>query len=198
MALYDLQVIFHHDSGLPKDSFVNTLHYDMAINADIQANCDEIMAKYELFKNQMSSVIASATVKVYESGPNPGGPTFQKDYVFSPVGSPSPSEVAICLSYAATETHDASLPRRRGRIYLGPLAGSSLGAERPSPTLRDAVLDLGEGLAQVGDSTVTTWKLYSRTDNAYHTIESISVDNSWDTQRRRGAAATLREERDVQ
>jgi hypothetical protein len=116
-----------------------------------------------------------------------------KDYTQFFGGAEGPTEVALCLSYSADDNAGGT-PRRRGRIYL-PYAGAFA---RPSAALRNSLLDFGELLAQVGTAGNTTWHMYSVRDAAHKKIESISVDDTWDTQRRRGLRATLRVRRDVQ
>jgi hypothetical protein len=198
MADFDFQVVLRHVSGLPEDVAINTLHFEVNAPDTLEGDCDEIKAAYQGLKPVLSNSYPNMTIKVYTPGLNAGGPVFQKDYAFAGGGAPCPSEVALCLSYATVDNPDASLPRRRGRIYLGPLAANAIGEPRPGPTMRDYVLDLGEALATVGSAGNTTWRMFSKIDNAYAKIESIWCDDAWDTQRRRGLRPTMREVRDVQ
>jgi len=199
MADLDVQVCLRNVSGLPEDVAVNTLYYTTGgIGATDEALADGIFSAYQPLKPVLSSHYPNMTIKVYSPGLNAAGPNFQKDYAFPGGGAPGPAEVALCLSYATVDNPDASLPRRRGRIYVGPLAASAMNANRPDPTMRDFILDFGERLAQVGIGTGTTWKMHSKIDNVYAKIESIWCDDAWDTQRRRGLSPTLREVRDVQ
>jgi hypothetical protein len=198
MGDVDVQVCMRNVSGLPEDIAVNTLHFDNGFPDTGGGLADGIHATYMLLKPILSSDYPNMTIKLYSPGINPGGPFFQKDYAFPGGGAPGPSETAVCLSYATVDNPDASLPRRRGRIYVGPLAASAQNAKRPDATLRDYVLDFGQNLASVGFASNTTWKMLSRIDNAYFKIQSIWCDDAWDTQRRRGLSPTLREVRDVQ
>jgi hypothetical protein len=198
MADVDVQVCLRNVSGLPEDVAVNTLYFDNGFPDTGQGLADGIFAAYQGLKPILSSSYPNMTIKLYTPGVNAAGPSFQKDYSFPGGGSPGPAETAICLSYATVDNPDASLPRRRGRVYLGPLAASATNAARPDATLRDYVLDFGEKLAQVGFASNTTWKMRSKLDNLYIKIESIWCDDAWDTQRRRGLSPTLREVRDVQ
>lgn len=199
MADHDLQVIFGHESGLPEDVFINTLHYNVNIPDTLGGTMDDIAAAYtSILLPIMPTYVSGLTIKSYPPGPNPGGPEEVREYAFEPTGAGSPAEVALCLSYATVDDPESSTPRRRGRIYLGPIAGGSIGQERPSSALRAIALNLGEGLASAGNAGNTTWLHYSRRDNVYTKIESIWCDDTWDTQRRRGKAPTLRDVRDVQ
>jgi hypothetical protein len=198
MGKVDVQVCMRNVSGLPEDVCINTLHFENGFPSSSSGLADGIFATYQLLKPVLSSDYPNMTIKVYDPGVNPTGPSFQKDYAFPGGGAPGPSEVACCLSYAAVDNPDASLPRRRGRIYIGPLAASAMNAKRPDPTLRDYILDFGQNIASIGFASNTTWFMYSKIDNVYSKVESIWVDDAWDTQRRRGLAPTLREVRDVQ
>jgi len=197
MANYDVQVVIGHSSALPENQSVNTLHYDVNAPDTVNGLCDDIAAAYQSLQSNWSVDCSGLTVKVYEPGPNPSGPIYQESYPFEGGVAAAPAEVAICLSYAAVDDPEASTPRRRGRIYIGPLTANAMAA-RPGPSYRDAVLDLGELLANVGNLGNTTWKMLSSIDGSYHDIESIWCDDAWDTQRRRGLPPTLREVRNVQ
>jgi hypothetical protein len=198
MGKVDVQVCQRHVSGLPEDVSINTLHFENGFPATSSGLADGIHGAYQLLKPILSADYPNMTIKIYEPGVNPTGPTFQKDYAFPGGGSPGPSEVAVCLSYASVDNPDQSLPRRRGRIFIGPLAASAIGERRPGVTIRDYVLDFGLNLASVGFASNTTWHMFSKIDNAYAKIESVWCDDAWDTQRRRGLAPTMRETRDVQ
>lgn len=187
------QVRLQGESGLPQDVFENVLYF---FTDDEETVADGLADLYDgaLFLAGWKGI----QIRSYDlSG---GQPTFQKDYPNAQAAASlsCPSEVAICLSYATVDNPEASTPRRRGRIYLGPLRYQEIQSDRPTPTLRGQVLDFGAGLAQIGTGTAQTWKLYSKTDGQTADIESIWVDDAWDTQRRRGLEPTLRETRDVQ
>lgn len=199
MANYDVNVILKHQSNLPEDHYVNTLHLDVNAPDTLQGLCDDINAAYFVMNSAFSSEINGMDIKVYTPGPNPSGPVFQKSYANMTGGTGAgPSEIACCLSYATVDNPDNSLPRRRGRIYIGPFVGSHLSNSRPPANLRGAILTLGQGIGSAGNAGNTTWLMKSVADNSYHKIESIWVDDAWDVQRRRGLAPTLREVQDVQ
>lgn len=195
---FDVQVALQGNSNLPEDRWTNVLHFDGAFG---ESQADELWSHYVTWLTAAGAALAQNghTIKVYEPGANPGGPVFAKTYSISGLVAPGlPHEVAICLSYATVDDPDASLPRRRGRIFLGPLKISQVTNGLPSAGLIDAVLDLGEAIATVGTASETTWVMYSQRDASYHKIESIWTDNAFDTQRRRGIAPTARTVRDVQ
>jgi hypothetical protein len=193
-------VIYQGASGLSKDRFVNTLHFDG--DQWDGGLCDELWGKINTFGTAHFAGMAAGTVheiRCYNPGLNPEGPYFSKKHAFTITpGLAGPTEVALCLSYATVDNPEQSTKRRRGRIYLGPLKATDTNAERPLQALMNDVLTLGEGIAQVGTAANVTWVMKSVTDNSYHKIESIWCDNAWDTQRRRGLAPLARTVRDVQ
>jgi hypothetical protein len=194
MADYDFQVILQDASNLPEDQYVNVLHFEVNAPDTVLGVAEAVRNLYAEFNANFSSFIATVAVKAYEVGVGP--PVATTTAIPFAGGGEVAGEVAICLSYYADDTANTN-KRRRGRIYLGPL--SEANGRRPTdPGKIDFALDFGERLAQVGTAGNTTWKMYSKLDNAYRKIERIACDNAWDTQRRRGAAATFRTFRDVQ
>lgn len=122
-----------------------------------------------------------------------------------------PPEVALCISMSAAPGSGLNARRRRGRVYIGPLQLAD-GADRP--TLANAIVDAFAAAAQdLMDLTNVELAVYSRSthygvpvggdikdysenpsllDDSYSQVASIWVDNAWDTQRRRGLAASYR------
>lgn len=191
MAHNRFAVALHNLSALPRDDSINVLYYDINGPDTHGGDMDEIAAAYVSIRTLLNSSYSGLTIKAYDDGP--GFPKEIRNYACVCTGGLCPTEVALCLSYSADDAA-AGTPRRRGRIYLPWFAGSN----RPPVGHQTALLNFGELLAQVGLAGNTTWKLYSRADAAYKKIESISVDDEWDTQRRRGMRSTLRTRRDVQ
>jgi hypothetical protein len=196
----DVQVTLQGISGLSHDRYVNILHFDGdQWNASL---ADELWAKYDNFLLYGAGNLATGTlhsIRCYEPGLNPEGPYFQKHYALSSARTTGgPSEVAICLSYSTADDPDRSTPRRRGRIYLGPLSTTQVGSVRPTGALMAQVVAFGQAIAQVGTASNVTWMMKSSVDNSYHKIESVWCDDSWDTQRRRGLKPTTRQVGDVQ
>jgi hypothetical protein len=195
MAVKQFQVRLKGLSALPEDVYENVLFFEVNAPDTVEGNCDEIAAAYDALSftggwNQLE-------IRVYELAG--GQPTFQKTYAIASVSTlTGPGEVAVCLSYAANDDPGLVGPRRRGRIYIGPIAFNWVQDPRPAPVLRQNLLVFGQALASVGSAANTTWLMYSRTDLVTAKIESIWVDDAWDTQRRRGLAPTLRDVQLVQ
>jgi hypothetical protein len=199
MADYLFQVRLQGTSNLPKDVYENVLCYSVDGPDTVKGTCDELAALYAGSATGQATMIGginSVTVRAY---PLAGGqPIEESTLPSSKVSLAFPHEVAVCLSYATVDDIAASTPRRRGRIYLGPMGTTGGETARPASALRNLVLAFGQSLASVGFGANTTWKLYSRSDVATFKIESIWCDDAWDTQRRRGLAPTLRTSQDVQ
>lgn len=151
--------------------------------------------------------------KIYDATGNPpllGPPIFTisddvlvpaDDYVSeaNPEYVPLPEEVAVCLSYQALHV-GGDLPRRRGRIYLGPLTSQAVdgvvpwtGPTRVSSVLRNTIL----GAAQIMQSECAAsdfeWRVFSTMDGAAFKIVQFFVDDAFDTIRGRGGAPSQRD-----
>lgn len=134
-------------------------------------------------------------------------------------GTALPDEVACVISLRGStwaaqpverpdgSDHDEKVdrPRQRhsGRLFVGPLAANSIdstsGIARPSTAFRTCLLDAAERLHDdvfadqpAGGALATTWCVWSRKDGAMYPITDAQVDDAFDTQRRRGVAATIR------
>jgi hypothetical protein len=136
------------------------------------------------------------------------------------LGNTLPAEVALCVTLEAqgrsaqpVETPDgvddnfvSDRPRQRytGRIYLGPFSSVAANAATTSTVPHsDLITTAGEAFSALKTALAgivtggVTWKLgvWSRADASIRNVEAVSIDNAWDTQRRRGLAATTRTRR---
>jgi hypothetical protein len=130
-------------------------------------------------------------------------PGFPPNYPFAevvwnmgaaPSGNPLPSEVAICLSMQGPRSAGFPQARRRGRVYIGPLADGNNTAGRPtaasSTALANNVLTLKNTInALPSGASLAVW---SGVDSAAVEVTNGWIDNAFDTQRRRGLAWTSR------
>lgn len=189
MPTLKFQCRFQGISNLSEDVFENVLYYDVpAVGGDLEGFTDGIAAAFNAWSNHAG--INGLEIRVY---PVAGGqPIYSKTYTYAYTGTSGPTEVALCLSYATVTNWDATTARRRGRIFLGPITAAFTNVPRPGATLIDATLALGQALYDVGPANEGSWQIYSTTDAVATDIASISVDNAWDTQRRRGLVPTAR------
>lgn len=132
-------------------------------------------------------------------------------------GGEPPQEMALAITLRGTawdsmpvESPDGSDPgtevdrlrqRRTGKVYIGPFTAGVIPApaspyvSRPSANLRGDFLKAAQELAlDISEITAgARWCVWSRTDTFLYTITHVQVDDAWDTQRRRGVAATVRD-----
>lgn len=183
MAKLRCQVSLLPASRLPVDEITNTVYFDtdeLATEPDYGAIANDLRVLWAVrmpnlagFWGLRCKVWNMADAKprqprAISEGEEPGGI------------AAGPYEVALCLSFFS----ERNLPRRRGRIYLGPWAQSEMAA---NPT--DVVTNIGRefalGLQAIGGANVD-WCIHSPTTGAYMKVTEWWIDNEWDTQRRRG------------
>lgn len=111
-------------------------------------------------------------------------------------GNSFPLEVALCSSFASEVPPGVSERRRRGRVYIGPFNASAatVGTGMPTPldSLRTALANRTEALADALATAGHPLCVWSRADAALYPVVRGWVDNAWDTQRRREVDPTAR------
>lgn len=165
-------------------------------------NVDAVTTAIQKFYRAIASVYPSTIaqtgheLKYYElPGVQPNYPTYESAWTFAtpPSGNAGPSELAICLSFAGTRIPGQPQPRRRGRVYIGPLDGTLCSSPRPDPATRTL---LTTNAAVLGDDinaiTGHIWCVWSEINGFPATIVGGYVDDAWDVQRRRGIAPSTR------
>lgn len=217
--LWRAQVSIPMDTALPEDAIVNTWHFDddddpIAAPDDTR---DWIMQAltgfYQTIDNVLlaASVTSPATVRLYDmADPTPRQPLFTEQIALTPVNGDDglPSEVALCLSFSAAVSSGQNAARRRGRLYLGPIATAAIttegGARRPSAAVRTVIANAAavvrNGIEHPGSPGLhLKWAIYSPTTdatdtlaNAFNDVATGWIDDAFDTQRRRGARPTTR------
>lgn len=188
MPTFRFQARWQGVSQLPEDVFENVLYYNVTeAEGTFESVADAIVAAFEAWG--FHGGILGAEIRVYSLAG--GQPLYSKSYAYNHDIASGPNEVALCLSYAVAPNWEATTPRRRGRIFLGPLVATTSQPARPAAGFITATLALGQALAVAGGAE-NAWMIYSPTDSTSVAIQAISVDNAWDTQRRRGLAPTDR------
>lgn len=150
-------------------------------------------------------------INVYDmADPKPRLPhVFNAQLIGAGVLHDVPAEVALCASYYSGR----NIPRQRGRIFLGPLCLAALettgaGPARPKSDFLDAIQAACVRLATTDDGVVkepvsifeyavpadhhVSWAVHSVVANTWLPVTAGWIDNSFDTQRRRGPKATNR------
>lgn len=211
------QVTIPRVTGVPEDAFTNTWYFDGDDLGGPIADGgyhDTVMTLLGNFYHAIDQFLCGmagtvATVKIYDMrDPEPRIPE-RIDTIALTLGTGDwmPAEVALCLSFQAAGASGVNQARRRGRVYLGPIDHDAtytqnLGDVRPTSTCRDAIAAAAGALRDGADTTFgshVSWAVYSPTldvvgtiDDAFNDVDNGWVDNSFDTQRRRGSAPSLR------
>jgi hypothetical protein len=213
-----LQVVLDRDGLLPEDAVVNTWHFE----ADAGGGSDRdkwdldmpgLLDRVELFYVTVAGIFAptlagTGRIKAYDlSDAKPRVPRVVQEFTFVPSTSDAlPAEVALCLSFKGATESGVNMRRRKGRVFLGPLArtmidgGTPVADVRPGTGNVSSVLTAAEVMATGGSGTFRL-SIYSPTsdpgetmvDAAWNDAVEFWVDNAFDTQRRRGARATARQ-----
>lgn len=208
------QVVIPNDNALPEDSFINVFHFD-ADDGNSEEEClDAIKLGLTNFYGQVGPAIMSshagdnATVKYYDMRDAKPRQPLRTDTFALTVGgtAPYPNEVALCVSFSADVASGEKAARKRGRVFIGPIGGQGQtttgGETRPTTTTLDTIATAAGNMAQGLDVTIGSvkWAVFSPTmlatgstiDEAFNDVTHGWIDNAFDTQRRRGAAATAR------
>jgi hypothetical protein len=193
---YKLMVQQPMDSSLPRDLFVNTLHFRHSLGAlfatDLTSFADNVSAAF--LATVWSGSTKRHTIKVYTTeGSPPHDPIVTKDYNAATAipNAAYPREIALCLSFKGGQR-----PWQRGRLYIAPqlvttYTTASTLTPRPPAGLMAKLLDLGDALAAAGGPD-WSWVVHSPTRGEDTPVKDTWVDDEWDTQRRRGLRATTR------
>jgi hypothetical protein len=180
---------FKFDTDFPRDHLICTLNFNhTGPTEDLDGLCSDLIAVWDTVW-LTTGATPPMRVRSYDNEgappvfPNGGA---ELNWGAAAVASASPREVALCLSYYS----ERNLPRRRGRVYL-PMAHEAGLTNRPSATIRNRAITLGQAFADLGGLDVD-WEVWSPTDQAGMSVSNTWCDDEWDTQRRRGLRATTR------
>lgn len=199
MSAYQVQTVIKTDSGVPADWSTNSWSFEASTDVDMEDALDALEDFYNAIRASYSSNVEQNghEFKVYErDDPEPRAPVIERTWNFTtaPSGNPLPHEVAITMSFQGLRTSGVPQARRRGRIYIGPLnEGVVASTGRPSGVDLSNIATAGAAL--ITASTAATdwlWTVWSTVNQANVPIANGWVDNSFDTQRRRGRTATTR------
>jgi hypothetical protein len=204
MTILRAQVALQGKLGLPKQQFMNTLHFDVpGIDpAGEAALIDPVLqAFYKDGANGNQVAQNDHPIRYYDlDDPEPRVPVLETlmDLPAAPNVEGYPSEVALACSYSGAVISGANMARRRGRFYFGPLkntSGDLVGnVIRPVDNLVACLVANMEALEADIDALGAgfRWVVYSPTSNSSTPVTNGWVDNAFDTQRRRGEDATAR------
>src|SRR5215204_994633 len=203
------QVVFQGVSLLPEDRFVNNFYFRTGVPGEFPEETDYAAIDSQLvtFFNTtgpsgnpvckyMSSEIVKTTgtaqIRKYHLGEEKPREPHVTTWALGTTADSArlPHEVAVVGSFYSTR----NIPRRRGRVYIGPLNLSALNQTtgRPTDAFRVAIIESMDRLSDAEGPT--QWVTYSTVlvGGAFHDVTHGWCDNAMDTQRRRGVAGTSR------
>jgi hypothetical protein len=191
-------------TNIPEDRFVNTLHFNLAGVGSTAAAAAALIDPISDFYLEPTSgdpigklisifVKREVEVRFYDMAQvMPRVPVIETFTMpTSGGGVPPPEECAIVASF-----HGAPpvTPRRRGRIYIGPLGAgalSSVTATTPQQVIAAVRTQICSSMSALAAANVG-WSVYSPTADDLIPVVGGWCDNAFDTQRRRGMKATTR------
>ena len=195
------QGILKTSDGIPENYVTNTLSFDFTNSG---ANIDAATLNIKDFYDDINVAVFPSTmsqtghiIKWYlHGGPRPNYP--QKETGFSlataPSSDPMPSEVALVASFQGIRIPGQDQRRKQGRIYLGQVKESAnTSGGRVSGSVAATVAQAMEDFKSAVDTdTDGTWTVYSAANATSVEVDNGWVDDTWDTQRRRGLQVTAR------
>lgn len=203
---YKCQVVFQGVSGLAEDRYVNNLFFrNDSPGTPFGSVADNIRTAVEDFYNTAeagqnpvrayltSRVLRRVELRIYDLNDAPPRQPEIREFQLGAADSSSdlPHEVASVLSFYAGR----NLKRRRGRIFIGPLnitaqRQTNLGP-RPVESFDEAMRRAAVRL-RATPNILVTWVQVSQRDATAQPVTAGWVDDSFDTQRRRGTEPTSR------
>jgi hypothetical protein len=199
------QVTFQGGTNLPEDRFINTFHFSKPGWATLAAAVAEIdgplktMYTAPYVGNTIGSmtspfVMRAFTVRYYDMAQaEPRVPLITNGTLpaVTSGGIALPEEAAIVSSFHGSPP---VTPRKRGRVYLGPLnhfvltAGTTTAPTRVAANVRTSLAGAFTALAAAN----VGWVVYSPTGSLETPVVAGFINDDVDTQRRRGPDASAR------
>jgi hypothetical protein len=220
MAKVIAQVTLNRDSGLPEDVITNTYHFESddnvgtdAASGTIATDGPGLLNRLESFYMALGPLLAGSLkgtgiIKLYDwADLKPRIVRLERTFTHTTGVGSLPGEVALVLSMKAKPAAGQAAARRRGRVYLGPLntsvsqAPSATSADpRPDTNDQATMLNAARTMARgsAGGSfrlavfSPTTFAITADADASWNDVETLWMDNAFDTVRSRGARATSR------
>lgn len=213
MPLIKAQVVLPFTSNLPRDVITNSLWFGTPNGMSLSTAGDLITPMLQDFylggygAFGLPGYVSKSTcfVKWYDwADPEPRQPYQTALDLSSLVTNPAiiPTEVACVLSFHGEPESGVPVARQRGRIYIGGLTNNALeqpGVGTPYPVFRSTWItgwrDNANGLRIDTNNADVPWVVYSRATGGltpWYNVVGGWVDNTPDTQRRRGVEATSR------
>lgn len=205
---FQVQTILYPDTNIIADASVNTWSFHRTgAGGDPEALSTAVAAFYQQIRLEFAGTVQNGEgglrTKVYNLGqPEPRVPVYEGSYTLGASGSGSlPAEAAVCLSFRGDLESGVDPARRRGRVFLGPLAAAtstvSSGTVFVDQDTITAILDAYEAFATYVTTIDFECAVWSRVDSDLVPVTFAWIDNAFDTQRRRGPRPTTRTTRTI-
>lgn len=190
-------------SNVARDRAVNTWHFQVETSPPPPATLTAINTALNTFYQSMagsfpaSLVSSTGNVKVYNlADPKPRAPVTQYVNTLTGLsgGNALPAECCICVSFQAAMVSGTPAARRKGRVYIGPLAANQCNPDGSviTLTLNNWKTYAAALLAASDAAPDWSWCVFSPTAGALAPVVRGWVDNAIDIQRRRGRSPTIR------
>lgn len=194
------QVILKTADAIPANYVTNTLSFDFTNSqANIDAATLNIKDFYDAFVLSLFPTTMSQTghiIKWYlHGGTPPNYPQAETGFDFdsAPTLDPLPAEVALVLSFQGVRIPGQEQRRKQGRIYLGHCKEAAATGGRPSSAVRTTIANAAAQFGiDVATDTDGDWTVYSPSNGSSVPVADGWIDDTWDTQRRRGVATTAK------
>lgn len=187
-------------TGLTEDTVVNNWSFDVT-SGSTSTKCALIVTAlnsfYGVIDQYLSNFLAGTIAyKFYDrADPTPRVPVHEGAGTVTPGTNTIPTEVALCMSFQAARVSGLNQARRRGRVFLGPLAEAATtnNTGRPAAAFITAIDTAGSALLAASiAATDWKWVVWSSANNSFSYVANGWVDNAYDTQRSRGFRPTSR------
>lgn len=155
---------------------------------------DAVKAFYSAIASHIGKQVYEMRFKSYDMGEAPPRtPLESGELTLVSSAASLPSEVACCMSYF---NGTVARPRKRGRVFLGPLRVTVLDQTLTYPTVSSSTRSAiaGAAVAELDGLPNITWGLLSQRDGVIWSVDEGFVDDAFDIQRRRGEDPTTSSE----
>lgn len=205
-----VQVVLPGKSGLPRDRYVNTLHFarettTTPTETDYEELAQKVEDLYHLTVSTFGAIdgllspvaidAAAASMNIYRmADAEPRIPVVEPLTITLTGSDGLPNELAVCGSFYS----GSNQPSRRGRLYFGPLryaatfleGDTEIGDVRPAAVVSNIIAGALERLGT--ESGTWFWCQYSKKLDRLLQPTHVYCDNAFDIQRRRGVDPTAR------
>lgn len=209
MTVMRAQVVLERKTAVPADAVVNVWHFDsdQLFGDDADDLAERLRTFYQAIAGRLANTLSgNGVVKVYNmADAEPRIPGVTLPFTFVTGATALPGELAICLSFKAVDEAGANPRRRRGRVFIGPLAENTRAVDSSKPDvfvanqvridLTTAALALAVG-PDPGDARLA---IYSPTTDSAGTLDEATVDaktiwcdDAFDVIRSRGSKSSAR------